>query len=201
MSWDKGFNFRLTSGYVTDPTNTTYVLNTDTSPTTRNGVTFVWADNGTGTLDSRDRSTGNDPRLAGINFISNTSSQVGIFQVTLPASGQYDLYLAAGDQAQGGPVDLEWGDNGSYTTIANAHDTVSANSFVDASNAVRTHAQWVADSARGGTARRITMTSTTFQIRIAGLSAVAGLTPLAHVFLSQVSTGGFLSRNYWWGNQ
>src|SRR3990167_6684343 len=90
MAWDKGFDFRNTSAYVTDPADHTYVLHTETYPTTRNGVTFGWS---AGTIDSRDRDSGIDARLAGINFGAAT----GTFRVDLPATGDYDVRIASGD--------------------------------------------------------------------------------------------------------
>lgn len=95
QTWDKGFNFRSTSGFTTDDTGQTYVLATDTSPTTRNGVTFQW----TGTAPSAaDRNAGTDPRLAGINFAVNASGKTTAFCVTLdPAFQTYSIHLALGD--------------------------------------------------------------------------------------------------------
>lgn len=191
MAWDKGFDFRQNAVFsgVTDPTDCTYALDSDTSPTTRNSVTFQWSVTGSA-VDGRDRNNGNDPRLAGINFFGNGLGETATFTVTLPATGDYDIYAAFGDASGDQTIAAEWGDNGSYTTIANNVNTGAANSFIDAAGNLRTHAQWVADSARGGTARRVTMTTTTFQIRLAGLSSVAQNSAISHLFISQVGAAG-----------
>ncbi len=94
-AWDKGFDFRATAGFVTDPADCTYVLISDTSPTTRNGATFVWTN--TGGLDSRDRTTSGDTRLSGINFATANAT----WTLTLPGAGVYDIWMACGDAAAG----------------------------------------------------------------------------------------------------
>src|SRR5205809_595690 len=92
MSWDKGFNFRDSIGYVTDGTNETYVRDTgDVYPVTRNAVTFGWNSN----LGGADRNSAIDRRLAGLNYSSPGTSFT--FQVDLTAPGTYDISLALGD--------------------------------------------------------------------------------------------------------
>jgi hypothetical protein len=89
-------NFRSTSGYVTDGAGQTYVLATDTYPTTRGGVTFGWET--PGPTGHANRSTSLDVRLAGIGYRVNSSGgAAGIFRVALPATGTYNLRLAMGD--------------------------------------------------------------------------------------------------------
>ena len=86
-----GFNFRATSGYVTDPAGTTYSIG-DAYPQTRNGITFGWTTAPTGV---RDRSTTVDHRLAGVCF--EGSNNTATFQVDLPAAGTYNIGCADGD--------------------------------------------------------------------------------------------------------
>ncbi len=93
--WQQGFNFRATASFVSDPLNTTHVLATTAYPTTVGGVTFGWKS--TAVVMSRDRSTSIDPRLAGINYVSN--GKPGTFYVDLPSPGNYYLSLAIGDNA------------------------------------------------------------------------------------------------------
>lgn len=88
---DKGFNFRATSGFVTDVAPSTYVLATDVYPTTRNGVTFGWSN----TISSRDRNAGIDARLAGICRADLGSIET--FRVDLSQANTYDIHLAYGD--------------------------------------------------------------------------------------------------------
>jgi hypothetical protein len=93
QNWQQGFDFRATAGYVTDPPTATYVLSTTAYPTTRNGVTFGWAN--TALVQPRDRSMLVDPRLAGINYVNNGAPAK--FYVDLPSAGTYNLSLALGD--------------------------------------------------------------------------------------------------------
>jgi len=179
MTWDKGFDFRASSGFVTDPTDCTYVLASDTSPTTRNGATFGWT-NAAG-LDSRDRTTSGDTRLSGMNFVGAPAD----WTLTLPATGDYDVYLAGGDQAAQQIIKLQVYDNTTvFITLTNV-DTLAADSYVGATGVSRTRAQWVADSARGGTKVTRTFASTTLKLTLDTPTAASSC--LAHVFVSQVA--------------
>ena len=92
--WQQGFDFRNTATFLTDPPGSTYVLSGTVYPTTVSGVTFGWAK--MFMAQARDRSTSVDPRLAGINFVSNGSPAT--FYVDLPSAGTYNLSLAMGDE-------------------------------------------------------------------------------------------------------
>lgn len=63
----------------------------------------------------------------------------------------------------------------------------SANNYYDASDVSRTDAQWVADSARGGTGAASTFASTTLIMRL-DTNGVNNTT-IAHFFVSQVAAG------------
>lgn len=67
-SFRYGFNFRSTSGYVSDAAGDIYVLETDTYPTTRGGVTFGFTDQAGGSPLCIDRDAGISPKLAGIAY-------------------------------------------------------------------------------------------------------------------------------------
>ena len=103
MSWtvEKGWNFRDTSGYVTDGANETYVrMEQDTYPITRSvggdSVTFGWESTITGA--SRDRNSSNPARLAGINFLRHEEAPAElVFRIDLPATGIYRIRAALGD--------------------------------------------------------------------------------------------------------
>src|SRR5271169_4524190 len=92
-SWQQGFDFRNTASFVTDPSGDTYVLPSTAYPTTGSGVTYGWVK--TSPVQARDRNASLDPRLAGINFVSNGSPAT--FYVDLPSAGTYSLSLALGD--------------------------------------------------------------------------------------------------------
>ena len=91
--WAQGFDFRATSNYVTDPSGDTYVLASTLYPTHGSNVTYGWAS--TALVSSRNRTTSEDPRLAGINYTNNGTPAT--FYVTLPSSGTYNVALAMGD--------------------------------------------------------------------------------------------------------
>ena len=60
-------------------------------------MTFGWAN--TALVQARDRSLMVDPRLAGINYVSNGAPAK--FYVDLPSAGTYNLSLAMGDDGYG----------------------------------------------------------------------------------------------------
>jgi hypothetical protein len=190
MAWDKGFNFRATSVYVTDGPNATYVIETGGNaanqyPITRNGVTFGWI-GVAGGFQTRNRSLSNDVRLAGCHFPSNGSGLVDKrFRVDLPSAGQYQVWLAVGDpsnRAANATVAIYHG----TTLLASYGPTsLSGNSLIDAAGIVRTAAAWV--SAGGGSPLSATFATTTLFIDI-GNTASAGASPISHLFISQAGT-------------
>src|SRR5208283_506460 len=92
-AWQQGFDFRNTKGFVADPSGDTYVLPSTLYPTSFNGTTYGWVK--TAPVQGRDRNASLDPRLAGINFVTNGSP--GTFYVDVPSAGSYDISLAMGD--------------------------------------------------------------------------------------------------------
>lgn len=181
MAWDKGFNFRATTNFVTDGANETYGLLDDIYPVTRNGVTFGWLT----ATDSRDRNAGVDRRLAGINQRGNDAGiNPANFQIDLSATGAHTLTLAGGDYSNGQILECKFLDNTTvFATPGNATVTGAAE-FVDASGVVRTLANWPSQHA---TIQR-TFTSTTFTIRLNAGATTGQSSCLAHVFVSQAGT-------------
>jgi hypothetical protein len=176
---DIGINFRGTAGYVTDGTNQTYCLSTDSYPTTRGGVTFGWeSTDGEG----RDRSTTVGPELAGINYANNTSS---VWRLDLDATGDYEVHVAAGDQ--GGFNDCLWDlidDATVFQSITNGAGFLSPGEFKDATDTLRTTA---ADWLSNEQPYERTFGSTIFRVQVR-TPATGRNNVLAHVQL--VSTGG-----------
>lgn len=136
----KGFNFRSTSGYVTDAGNDTYVTG-DTYPTTRNGVTFGWT---TGPDKVRDRNNGVNAKVAGCNLSDSTTD---VFQVDM--SGSLKVRMAFGDAGSGQlncSCDLR-DSAGSKFTIGPV--SPSAEQFYDATGSLHTSAaNWVSSNAQ-----------------------------------------------------
>ncbi len=177
MSFDKGFNFRQTSGYVTDGATDTYVLPTDAYPVTRNGVTFGW----NAGVNSADRNASNDARLAGIHFNSGGGYE---FRVDLPATGDYVVHLGVGDDSGGGTgsqtVDVK--DNATTKFSLTSRTYSTAHQFYDAGDNARTNVTWPGSEV-GVTA---TFASTTFKLAIGS----SGFWVVAHLFIHQVPASG-----------
>lgn len=126
-----GFDFRSSSGYVTDSAGYTYVLKTDTYPTTRGGFTFGWvADNQP--VSDADRNAGFDPRIAGINYApgANSGTPIGntYFRVDLLSAGTYSIELAIGDAS--------FGQTNQYVSV---RDTTTALFVVGPTNTSASH--------------------------------------------------------------
>src|SRR5678816_4027126 len=134
---DMGFNFRATSGFVTDGAEQTYVLTADTYPTTRGGFTFGWVilnDSPTAV----DRDSGIDVRLAGINYLPGYGG-VGIlsqsyFRVDLPTTGSYTIHLALGDTFSKTNMRGEVRDSATDLAFVVDAASLSANHWLDATD-------------------------------------------------------------------
>ncbi len=138
MAFDMGFNFRGTSGYVTDPAYGVPVLaelypNTYTN-SNGDSINAGWDTNAPGTAD---RSTGVDVRLAGINF---NSPSVRTFKVDLssgsaPGAGDYTIDMAVGDVPFSHAQDITVKDTS--TTLIAFTGTSGAGEFFDATGTLR----------------------------------------------------------------
>lgn len=180
MPWDKGFNFRATSGYVTDGTNETYVLATDAYPTTRNGSTFGWSN--TANMDHRDRSTSVDRRLAGINFCATATS----FRVDLPSAVTFAISMAMGDNGsqQNFQTVILKDNTTTLTTIPPSGTAITLiDHFLDPNNTDHTSAAWPGSN----TTYSAAFSSTIFNATLGG---GGGNAALAHLFLSQSTVTG-----------
>jgi S-DNA-T family DNA segregation ATPase FtsK/SpoIIIE len=171
MTWDKGFNFRATSTYVTDGTDETYVL-AESYPTTRNGVTFGYTSS-TGTINTRDRLTSIGPELAGLHFDGGSGS---VFRVDLPAAGDYDVRFGAGDPGNAQTVSATFKD-GASTLWSLGPTALAAGHVIDALGVDYTDAAWPGSN----TAKRLTWGASALT-----LTAPASST-IQHLFVSQVS--------------
>jgi hypothetical protein len=169
---DIGFNFRETSGFVTDGADETYVT-ADSYPTTRAGWTFGWESPG---IDMRDRDSGVDRRLAGANFTSGGDD----FRVDLPATGDYDVRLAAGDTTFA--VQPEFTVRDDTTTFITISGSVSADNYLDAANTSRTEAAWP------GSNVAVTQTFASTILRLRKVAAGNGVY-LTHLRVAEADTG------------
>jgi hypothetical protein len=187
MAWTKGFNFRSTSGYVTDTGDNTYVLGSTGSayPTTQNGVTFGWGNGGAST-DRRDRNSSVDQRFAGSNF-QNVPYSYAYFRVDLPATGEYVIRLSMGDYSYSQAVQFAILDDSSVLTAPSGVATGSSNRYVDATGVVRTSpSDWISNNA----SYTGTFTTQIFMLRTGdgGSNTYGG--SVTHLWIDQVAVVG-----------
>lgn len=181
-AWDKGWNFRETSGFVTDGTNETYAIQ-ETYPITRNSVTFGWTANLPG--NARDRTNGSPetPRLSGLNA-SRYFGTPQLFRVDLPATGDYAITLAFGDPGGGFNTLASHVYDDSTTLITLGPTSNSSGQFFDAAGTNHTSAaNWISSNA----AVTKTFATTIFNV---SLSETDDLGAINHLFLSQQGGGG-----------
>lgn len=145
MAFDMGFNFRNTAGFVTDQAYAVPVLKElyPNTYTNLNGdsVNAGW-DNIT--VNGIDRNAANDPRLAGVNYATD-SMQSRPFRVDLnsgsaPGAGSWSVDIALGDEGdthtQSSAID---DDTTELIYLTPGGGTVTApGQFVDATTAVVT---------------------------------------------------------------
>ena len=139
--WQKGFNFRATSGYVKDGANETYVIYGDNYPTTRNGVTFGWTHP---YVQTRDRNSGLDRRLAGTHYWTDETWPID-FRIDLPATGSFEIRLAFGDASSDWPSTVQIKDTD--TVLFTVSGSTVAAHFLDATGVDRTAAAWPGSNA------------------------------------------------------
>src|SRR5271166_4553531 len=179
--WQQGFDFRNTSGFVTDPPGDTYVLPTTAYPTKGSGITHGWT-----TLNlvyARDRSTTVDPRLAGINFAYNGSPAT--FYVDLPSAGTYNLSLALGDEGYpqcGTQCQIQFFDGN--TLLASVSRGLSnLGYFYDAQGNNWSAAAWPSSNL----SEQVTLTGTRLTVVVGTNQNTGDITPIAFLGVAQVS--------------
>lgn len=176
-AFDKGFDFAVTSNFVTHPANTTYVLSDEPStpdvyPTPRNASTFGW-NIGSG-LQGRNRNASLDPRLASTAW--NDSSNY--FLADLAAAGTYNITVAVGDASNGETQGFVIKDN--TTTLWTVSPvSIASGSFLDALGNQYSAANWPASNQP----KQLVFSSTTFRAELINL----GVPGFAHIFISRVS--------------
>jgi hypothetical protein len=175
---DLGINFRNTSGYVTDPAGTTYCLPTDSYPTTRGGLTFGWS----GGPDGRDRDTGVDPRLAGLNFVNPSSGAYCRVDIT---NGSIDVYAAFGDAVFDSGVEWILRDGTTtFATITNGGSALTGGTFKDATSVTRSAANWPANNAA------VNRTFVNGHLRVQENGGAASFDVVAHIRVADAGGGG-----------
>ena len=181
MALTKGWDFRDTAVYVTDPANCTYVLGqNDLYPTTRNSTTFGW--NAFADI-SRNRDNTVDARLAGDNRQDNSGTQAN-WRLDLPNAGTFTTTLAMGTAGifSSAKNYVEIKDN--TTSVFTNNDTggFSAGHHNDATNTDYTSAAWPGSN----TTANLTFATTTLFLYIGTPTAQSDFSAINHVFLNEV---------------
>src|SRR5271165_3690909 len=179
--WQQGFDFRNTASFVTDPPGDTYVLSTTTYPTTVNGVTFGWVK--TSPVQGRDRNAKLDPRLAGINFVSNGSPAT--FYVDLPSAGTYNLSLAMGDAGYEQcftQCQVQFLDGSTVMATVTGGPT-NAGYFYDAKANNWSAAAWPTSNV----SQQVTLAGTRLTVIVGTSKATGDYTPIAFLGVTQIS--------------
>lgn len=187
MSWatTKGFNFRNTAAFTTDGANETYVIESDTYPTTRSiggeNVTFGIEAQEAGNSRNRSASAPNAPRLSGVHQIASTDGTAEeVFRVDLPATATYSIRLAAGDQGSGNVAFWEIRDTTSVV-LSQASSATAADQYYDAGGTLRTTAAlWLANNV----AVEQAFSTTIFRIAIKRPASSSSV--LAHLQIEQI---------------
>lgn len=178
------FNFRATSGYVTDGVKEIYVLG-ETSSQTRKGRTFQWDVCGD---CSRDRSTGVGSRFAGVNKRSNDGTQ-NTWTLTLPETGYYEIRAALGDATNtASPTYAYFYDDATLIDdiVGVTASPTTADYYIDATGVTLANAAWDA----GNTAITHNFASTTFKLVIGSPGVETGETRVAHLQITKVDAPG-----------
>ena len=179
-SWQQGFDFRNTAGFVTDPAGDTYVLATTGYPTTINGVTFGWLQ--TPQVQARDRNAQLDARLAGINFVNNGSPAT--FDVDLPSPGTYNLSVALGDagyQQCWVQCQVQFLDGSTVLATLTVGST-QLGYFYDAQGKNWSAAVWPTSNL----SQQVTLTGTHLTVVVGTNKATGDFTPIAFLGVTQV---------------
>ena len=179
-AWDFGLNGRESSGYCTDPANTTYFQgDSDIYPVTRAGETFGFSP-GEGN-SKRDRDNAVDCRLAGNVFATNDGNQASTLRIDLPSAGTYDITLALGDALfSNAQIHAEVYDDSTLLFTVADTDGVASGAFVDANGVEHTTAaNWVSNQ----TPRTVTFASTVFKVKLGTATDLSdgSRSTLAHV--------------------
>lgn len=188
MSLPQGINFRSTAGYVTDGANEDAELDSGTGNanyprTTAQGNSVGW-ETASSTYNTRDRSAGNDRRLAGINF--NGSTGKFDYRIDVPSAGVYKIIVAMGDPSYAQTVDCELFDGAASLGVIISGSTGAANSFKDQNNQTWTAATFFANTSM----LQITMSSTILRFRFGSVGGITG--QVAHIYVESASSGPVL---------
>ena len=187
MALPQGINFRNSAGYVTDGANEDYEIGTTLNypRTSAQGNSVGWETGSTGYLiDTRDRNSGNDRRLAGITFEGNTNRYIQ-YRIDLPSAGTYNFRLAMGDASAALAVSyFELYDTSSLLSTQTDMSTSGANSFKDATGTEYTAANWPGSN----TAVQVVFSTTICRLRVGATGS--NFPRIAHFYIEAAGGAG-----------
>jgi hypothetical protein len=204
-------NFRQTNAFVTNGSNQVdwsneglskhYYGDGGNSGLAINGTTYTcgWVlGGGLSDVATRDRTTSGDVRLAGMHFVAQNGAGFADFRLDLTSAGTYEIHVAIGDTADHANNYVAIYDNATLkTTVIDSASNHVADNFYDATGANLSRANW--PSSEAGTT--VVFASTTLKIRVGKAAYGSEAVCLAALGIKKIVTGGFLTQNYWWGNQ
>lgn len=186
----KGFNFRQTLAFATDPPWSTYDIGT-VYPVTRNNCTFGWVTTSPSVIN---RSSAGDDRTAGDAFVSNNGTQ-RTWQLDLPSVGWYQLRLQGGELASTGREFIELFDNAASVLVIAESALHGGSEMVDSGwdlgtrpiPGVSPKTETMISDSYG---RWINFASTTFLAKIGSAGSTSSFTELSHLELISFDAGG-----------
>lgn len=184
MAYPQGINFRATAGFVTDGAGDASEIGTTANypRSTPQGNVVGWEQAPTGT---RDRAVA-PAQVAGIHYLTSSSGVFANYRFDLPAAGEYDVYVAAGDVSNPAFCKLELFDNAtSKGVLVNRIGTeIPLGAFVDATGVLRAdYNDWITNNAP----LRVTFASTIARFRLG--SGLGANESIAHIRLVAVGGG------------
>lgn len=159
MALPQGIAFRNTAGYVTDGANDygeTAMASTNYPTTSTQGNNVGWE---TGNVDTRNRLTSVDARIAGIAL--TYVNGVVTYRIDLPSTGNHDIRAFCGDVDSSGPTIVEFFDT--TTSLGTAiSGTPAYGSGYDATGVEYTAANWPGSNS----VKSVSMGSTIFRVKV-----------------------------------
>ena len=183
MALPQGLNLRGSLAYVTDAGDdyAVYVGNRDYPLTSTQGNNVGWEAN---PGDMLNRNSGIDVRLAGIHYRNGSAINL---RIDLPATGNHNVRIAAGDASAVAATKVELFDTtSSLGVLASAGaSAIASGSFRDATNTEYSAANWPGSNSPSGP-----HSFSTTICRFA-LGGTANFDILAHVYVEAAGGGGF----------
>ncbi len=196
LTTQKYFNLRQTVAYVTDganqgcvPEDTGGSFNLKTYPfnVILDGDTHAtgWSSGGA-TDGARNLNAGNDPRLAGSNFTSNSGTQK-YFKIDLTSAGDWTINLAIGhDSASSAYSKWEIYDDTTLLETVTKGSGQGAGEYYDAAGTLHTSAaNWVSNQA----GKLYTFATSTLIIRVGSTTAQSDFTSITTVGIQKSVSG------------